>query len=1205
MNTNLMQKKTTRFLYALLCFILFSITARSQEINPNLLYKIVSPLGLALDNHQSPQNSVGFFIEKDKDKDEGQLWKIVPVGDGYYAIHNPFFNKGIDNAGGSDEDGNALIQWDTQPQNANQQWRFTITGTGAYVITQRKTGMELAFYGKEVSGTGIWQRYGAGQTWKLVPTDIKAPKKEKRKISKNPWENETIFAVNKEPGHATFHPFPSTEKLKADKSYHKPWESPGSEFYQSLNGMWKFNWVKQPSERPANFYKTNYDVSSWKEMPVPSNWEMHGYGTAIYTNITYPFKNEPPFILPQKGFTNEIEVNPVGSYRRNFIIPSGWDGNEIFLHFNGAYSCLNVWVNGKKVGYSEGANNDAEFNITKYAKVGDNTLAVEVFRWTDASYIEDQDMFRLSGIHRDVYLRSTPKVHVRDYALNCEFVGDNFDTSLFTINAHVQNYNKKGIATGQIHVTLIDPKGAVKVQLTQPLGNVKAGSEKKIDMKASVEDPLLWSAETPHLYTVIVSLLDANGSETEAMSSKFGFRKIEIKKKRVYINNQPVFFKGVNRHDIHPQLGKAVPTESMIEDILLMKRHNINTVRTSHYPNDPRMYAMYDYYGLYVMDEADLENHGNHAISDVPSWSGAFADRIERVIQRDKNHPSVIFWSLGNEGGHGNNFDVAYKRAKELDPTRPIHYEGKNDLVDIDSHMYPSMDRMMQFDKQDSDKPYFLCEYAHAMGNSVGNLAEYWNYIENHSQRTIGGCVWDWVDQGINKYGESADKYYYGGDFGERPNDGDFACNGLTTPDRRVTAKLLEAKKVYQYIKVKPLDLANGKVEIDNRYNFLNLNEFNLGWSLIKDGSEIESGVLESFDLEPSRKMVVSIPFGHKISLNSEYFINVYFSLKKGTVWADAKHVVALEQLQLTGKTNVANIDISTLSDIVCETRENKVYIAGDNFKAEFCLDKYLTLTSLVYNGKDMIYDSNGLSFNWYRSVNNDKYTDLRYYPTSFSKKDFALEIDKSNKFVTLTTAKNVLISRPENPLTTEYGVKYTIYSNGVIDVEANFEKPQNEPLIRRLGLGIMLPESMEYIEWYGNGPHENYSDRKTSAFVGRYKSTVTDMESEHYVRAQSMGNREGVRWITIADENNNGLRIVSKDRMNFSALHFSDEALWNARHDFNLDRIRKPQVYLNLDCIQQGLGNASCGPLPLDEYMIPENVPLSYTFRIEPLKRK
>lgn len=1192
-----MKKYRCVFLWSVLLVVCLSV--QSQDLNPDVLYKIVSPSGLVIDNKQSEENNAGLVLSKNEGTNKGQLWKITKLSNGFYTIANPYVKKSLDNGNIHGGAGNELIQWDSSNSNDNQQWTLNITGTGAYSIIQRSSNMSLAYNGEDAVGSKIYQLPNSSQVWRLVETSVKPPK-EVIVRGKTEWENELIFGVNKEPGHNTYIPYPSVESLKADKYFEKPWETPNSDYYLSLNGNWKFHWVKQPSERPVNFYKTNYDVSSWKEIPVPSNWEMHGYGTPIYTNITYPFKNNPPLIQPQKGYTNETEVNPVGSYRRDFTIPDGWDGKEIILHFNGVYSGIYVWINGQKVGYSEGASNDAEFNITKYVKTGANTIAAEVYRWTDASYIEDQDMFRLSGIHRDVYVYATPKVHVRDYYLKSEFNGNDFSAATFKAELSVRNYGKGTSKANTAEVLLLDPSGKVVATLSQPVASEKGGAEQKYDLQAKINDPLLWSAETPHLYTAIVSLKDSEGKVTEAMSSKFGFRKIEIKNKRVYINNKAVFFKGVNRHDIHPRYGKAVPVESMIQDILLMKSHNVNMVRTSHYPNDPKMYALYDYYGLYIMDEADLENHGNGSISDKPSWIPAYVDRIERVIERDKNHPSVIFWSLGNEGSNGENFTAMRDRAKQLDPWRPIHYEGKNEIADIRSQMYPDMKDLNRIDQMDEDKPYFFCEYAHSMGNSPGNLGEYWDYIER-SERIIGGCVWDWVDQGINKWGEPAHKYYYGGDFGDKPNDADFACNGLTTPDRRVTAKLLEAKKVFQYIKIRPLALMSGKLEIENKYDFINLDQFDITWEIIKDGIKTESGTIPSVTLRPDEKQPIIIPYNKSLEAGKEYFLNVYFSLKNQTIWADKGHTVASEQFALNNRPAVHMINKNALQEVLdVNTQGTNLMIKGANFGVTFDTESG-TMKSLRYDDREMIHDGKGLTLNWYRSVSNDKYANQEYYETTCDKTIFTYRVDADKKSVTIITDINATIAY-RNRITIPYLVKYTIYANGTIDVDAHFTKPTNSRIVHRLGLQVLLPQGLENVTWYGRGSHENYPDRKRSAFFGQFSKTVKEMEEEHYVRAQSMGYRDDVRWVTLTDPSNRGLKVTSKNNLGFSALHFSDKALWEARHDFELDNIRKPEVYLSLDCVQQGLGNASCGPLPLPEYMIPENQPLSYSFRIEPV---
>jgi beta-galactosidase len=1197
-----MKKQMLRLRQTLLLgLLLICGTLFSQQINPDVLYKIMSPSGLVLDNLNTPSNSAEIFLSVEKKGSEGQVWKITKLDNGYYTITNPFIHKNLDNDNEPTGNGNPIIQWDESKSNSNQQWKFAVTGTGAYAITHRNSGMTLAFVGEDTDGAKVYQLPNSSNVWKLVPTNQKAPKEIKVKRSKNDWENETIFAINKEPGHVTYIPFPSVESLKSDQSFDKPWLEPSSSLYQSLNGNWKFYWVKQPSERPADFYKMNYDVSSWKEIPVPSNWEMHGYGTPIYTNVTYPHKNNPPFIQPQKGYTNETEINPVGSYRRDFMIPADWDGKEIILHFDGVYSGIYVWINGKKVGYSQGANNVAEFDITDYVKVGDNTIAAEVYRWTDGSYLEDQDMFRLSGIHRSVFLYAIPKTHVRDYFLLSEFQGDDYSSALFKVKASVKNYDKKASQAVTVNVSLLDNSGKEVVSLSQPVQALKGQAEQVYDLQTRVDKPLLWSAEKPNLYTAVVTLTDNTGKVLEAMSSKFGFRKIEIKNKRVYINNEQIFFKGVNRHDIHPQLGKAVSLESMMQDVLLMKQHNLNTIRTSHYPNDPRMYVMFDYYGLYVVDEADLENHGNHSISDMDSWLPAFKDRVDRMIQRDKNHPSVIYWSMGNEGGNGKNFDEVCKLARVLDPTRLVHYEGRNESADIDSHMYPSIERMSSFDQQTSDKPYFLCEYAHAMGNAVGNLAEYWDYIENRSQRMIGGCIWDWVDQGINMPGKPKDQYYLGGDFGDKPNDFDFVCNGLTTPDRRVTAKLLEVKKIYQYIKFKPLALVTGKIEIENKYDFTNLDEFNITWEVIKDGLKSESGTLDPLTLSPNQKTTVTLPYNKKLDAGCEYFLNVYFTLKDDTSWAKAGHVVASEQFALSTRQPLTGIDVASLPAIQLDDQTTNLVVSGNSFKTVFNKSTGL-MTSLQYNGTEMIHNEEGFTLNWYRSVNNDKYTDQNYYPTTHANSMFTYQLSGDQKSVTIlfNTIASIKGQRVEN---IPYLVKYVIYGDGTIDVDANFTSPSAGSFVHRLGLQVVLPEGMENIRYYGYGPHENYSDRKHSAFVGVYETTAKGMDAEHYVRAQSMGNREDVRWVEVTNKNKQGLRILSKDRLGFSALHFTDQAIWNAVHDFKLDEIRKPEVYLSLDAIQQGLGNASCGPLPLSEYMIPANENIGYSFRIQFIK--
>ncbi|MEA4918653.1 glycoside hydrolase family 2 TIM barrel-domain containing protein [Proteiniphilum sp.] len=1180
----------------ILLFFSLYFLSNAQELKESVLYKIVSPSGLVFDNRVDPSNHSHVYLEKESKASKGQYWRFVKNGDAY-VIYNPFTSTSFD-IGASRERENKLSVWDYSKSNDNQHWILVKKGNG-FEIKSSKNGTNIAF-DNEKAGTVLKLSASQSSFFQFKATDEKMPPENIH--GDHEWENEAIFGVNKEEGHVTYIPFSSIESLKKSAYFEKPWEQPiESELFLLLNGNWKFNWVKQPSERPQDFYKMNYDVSSWKEIPVPSSWEMHGYGTPIYTNITYPFANKPSVILPQKGYTNEKEPNPVGSYRRNFTVPENWDGKEIFLHFNGVYSGFYVWINGQKVGYSEGANNDAEFNVTQYVKPGENVVAVEVYRWTDASYIEDQDMFRLSGIHRDVYLYAAPKLHVRDYHLSSVFSNDDYSKAQFKADAFVKNYAKSASNVTSIEIQLIDPSGENAATLSKTIDKLKGGVEQKASLEAEVKNPQLWSAEKPNLYSVIVSLKDEKGKVSEVLASKFGFRNIEIKNKRVYINNSQIFFRGVNRHDEHPQLGKAVNVESMMQDILLMKQHNVNTVRTSHYPNDPKMYAMFDYFGLYIMDEADLECHGNHSISDKESWAPAFVDRITRVIQRDRNHPSVIFWSLGNECGSGSNFDKMYQKAKELEPTRPVHYEGKNSTADIDSHMYPDIPRMNRFDREQTEKPYFLCEYAHAMGNAPGNLFEYWDYIENESSRMIGGCIWEWADHGLNMFGKPANQFYYGGDFGDRPNDGNFCADGLVTPDRRVTAKLIELKKVYQYIRILPDAISEGKVKFNNRYDFTNLNEFDIAWDIVENGIVVQSGKIDPIDVAPKSAGTVKIPYSVRFNNDKEYFLNIRLTLKEKTRWADTGHIVATEQFALNTRPGIKAVYTAPLANIeVIEVdQENKLHISGEGFSALFDMQTGI-FHSLKYAEKEMIHENNGFQLNWYRSIDNDRYTDQAYHPTSYRRPMVSYKVDESGKYVTLFVMNNADIQW-RNPVTINYSVKYTVYSNGVIDVDADFTKPDRADIVRRLGLQIVLPQDFENIQYYGYGPHENAVDRIQSAYVGLYNTTPKEMEAEHYVRTQTMGNREDIRWVTLTDTQGTGLRITSKDKFSFSALHFRDKELVEATHDFNLDKIRKPEIYLNIDCIQQGLGNASCGPRPLDKYMIPVNSPVSFSFRIEP----
>lgn len=737
---------------------------------------------------------------------------------------------------------------------------------------------------------------------------------------------------------------------------------------------------------------------------------------------------------------------------------------------------------------------------------------------------------------------------------------------------------------------------------------LKDNEEMTFQLSNRVANPLLWSAETPNLYTVLLTLKDDDGKALEVISSKFGFRKVEIKNSRLYVNGHPVLLKGVNRHEVHPMYGKTIPLETMIRDIELMKQHNINTVRTCHYPDDPEWYKLCDKYGLYVVDEANLETHGaEDKLTKDPKWKAAYVDREVRLVQRDKNHPSVIIWSMGNESWDGKNFVAGRAAILAIDSSRPIHYEGYNEVADIESWMYPSVNTLREHGEEKSPKPFFMCEYAHAMGNAIGNLKEYWDVIESHP-RLIGGCIWEWVDQGVNKAipGDTTGKTFfaYGGDFGDEPNDGTFSIKGLVTSDRNVKPELEEVKKVYQYIKIKAINTLQGKIAIENKYTFTNLSQFDITWSLTEDGQIIQSGMLPQLNAAPGKTIETTIPFTQPIlAPGAEYWLKIDVRLKHDELWAKQGYPVAFEQMAVPFNTPAKPImSIQDMADIQIIENADSIAIEGKAFDALF--DKKTgCLSSLTYNNHTIIEGvENAPIFNLYRAtLDNDRtkergpgiewekagYDSLKYRLQSFT-------IDEVNvKYARVSTVTNAIT---KSGFTVTTLVKYTIYGNGYITISAQFTPGLNGLAIPRLGLRMMLKQGLENVEWYGRGPHENYSDRKESAAFGQYKKTVSQME-EQYERPQGMGNREDVRWVKITDEDNSGILITANGHLSFTALHFTDQDLHRAAHLYQL-KPRKETV-LSIDYAQQGIGNASCGPDQLPEYKIPaKQVTLSFTIK-------
>ncbi|MDD5148876.1 MAG: glycoside hydrolase family 2 TIM barrel-domain containing protein, partial [Flavobacterium sp.] len=1007
-------------------------------------------------------------------------------------------------------------------------------------------------------------------------------------------------------------------------------------YYQSLNGSWKFNWVKSPDMRPVDFYKTDFNVNYWDNIEVPSNWQMKGYGKPIYTNITYPFVKNPPYIMEPgyAGWTNSELPNPVGSYRRNFVIPENWSGREIFLNFAGVQSAIYVWVNGKKVGYSQEGMTPAEFDITPYIQKGNNTLAVEVYQWSDGSYLEDQDFWRLAGIFRDVALYSTPKFYIRDFFVQPE-LNDDFTSAILKAKLSFANKAFKGAVSveGYLLKDGQSYKGEKPIFVKQLAASEVSKKTSELSINTKVDHPDLWSAETPNLYQTVFVLKNASGEILEVLATPFGFRKIEIKDSQLWVNGKSVLLKGVNRHDLDPANGRTVSYGIMEQDVKLFKQFNINTVRTSHYPNHPDFYKLCDRYGIYMISEADLESHGmgfgKEGLGHDVRWEKAHVSRQVSMVEVFKNHPAIIIWSLGNEAGTGVNFEACRKAVLQLDTSRPIHYEGYSKVADIESNMYPSVEYIDEIGSRKDPKPFLMCEYAHAMGNAVGNLQEYWDVIEKH-KRLIGGCIWDWVDQGLKKEvpGKPGEYFFaYGGDFGDRPTDWNFCANGLTTPDRAITPKLEEVKKVYQYIAITPQDILNGKVSIKNKYQFINLDQFDLVWELSCDGSVIEAGTMNPLNLEPGKSAEVSIPFAKpQLKAGGDYFLKVIFKLHTDEKWATRGHVVAWEQLAVPlNVPAVEPVRPQSLSSLSYNESGDWIQVSGKAFNLKFN-KKVGTITDLDYFGKTVLHTNpeaiNGVRIeaksiykdtlssasiagpmlNVFRAqVDNDYFFGGGYGPKW---REAALYNMKP-------TVKNISVSKQGDALVIDvtlnsksskgYAVGqhtvWKIYGNGFVDVTTDFDPDKLDYPLPKLGFLLQMPEGFEDVTFYGAGPHENYRDRLRSAAIGRYKTTVDDMFVP-YLRTQDCGNRSNVNWFTVSNHEGVGMMVVADHKMDFSALHYTPFDLEKANHPYELTR--RKQTILTVDMQHNGLGGGSCGPSPMDKYLL-KTEKASFSFSIRP----
>jgi len=776
------------------------------------------------------------------------------------------------------------------------------------------------------------------------------------------WENPQVVERNKEPGHATLVPY-------ADEPTALAGDRKASPYFKSLNGEWKFQYAPNPASAPARFYEPGFDVSGWDTISVPGNWQLQGYDKPIYTNVQYPF---PPDDLPRVP----EEDNPTGSYCRTFTVPQEWDGRQIFLLFEGVDSAFYLWVNGEMVGYSQGSRLPAEFNVTSYVQPGKNSLAVRVYRWSDGSYLEDQDFWRLSGIYRDVYLWAAPLVHVRDFWVRTD-LDENYRDGVLKTRVKVRNYGDQDITNMSVEVRLFDAEAGQQIGKSAKRVDVEAGGEVTLDLEQAMANPEKWSDERPYLYTLLVSLKDPAGNVLEVESCKVGFRKVELKDGQIHVNGAPILIKGVNRHEHDPDTGHTITVASMIEDIRLMKQFNVNAVRTCHYPDDPRWYDLCDQYGLYVFDEANIESHGVwDKLTKDPEWKTAFMERGVRMVEQDKNHPCVIVWSLGNESGYGPNHACLADWIHENDPTRLVHYHPAEDAatVDVLGPMYPSVARIIEMAQVPGEtRPVVMCEYAHSMGNSTGNLKEYWDAVEQH-KRLQGGFIWDWVDQGIRRVVDDGEEpalslskgwFAYGGDFGDEPNDGNFCINGLIWPDRKPHPGLWEHKKILEPVRVEPVDLPGGygnlpynRFRVINEYTFSDLSGLDISWTLSADGEVLQSGELPRLDTPAGDGKVVTIPFHEpELKPGTEYWLTVHFTLAQDRLWAEQGHEVAWAQFKLPFDVPTGTpVGIADMLELQLEESETQITVSGRDFSLLFGKDTGRITSfqyALQYKGAD------------------------------------------------------------------------------------------------------------------------------------------------------------------------------------------------------------------------------------------------------------
>ena len=1008
----------------------------------------------------------------------------------------------------------------------------------------------------------------------------------------NEWQDANVNAINRAPMHTNYFAFETEEAaLKGCRL--------ASDNYLTLNGTWKFNWVKDADQRPTDFYRMDFNDRGWDDMQVPGIWEINGYGDPIYVNVGFPwrsqYKNNPPYVPTVN--------NHVGTYRKVIEIPADWKGRKIFAHFGSVTSNMYLYVNGKFVGYSEDSKLEAEFDLTKYLKPGKNLIAFQVFRWCDGTYLEDQDFFRYAGVGRDCYLYARHADHIQDIRITPDLDAQYKDG---TLQIAIEMAGK-----GTADMKLLDKAGK-EVATAQVNGSGTA--------TMSVANPLKWSAEAPNLYTLVVNL-EKGGKVIESLTQKVGFRKIELKGGQVLVNGQPVLFKGANRHEMDPDGGYVVSKERMLQDIKRMKELNINAVRTCHYPDDNLWYDLCDEYGLYVVAEANVESHGmgygEETLAKNPLYAKAHLERNQRNVQRGYNHPSIIFWSLGNEAGFGPNFEACYKWIKAEDQTRPVQYEqaGTNEFTDIYCPMYRNYEDCEEYAKGDIDKPLIQCEYAHAMGNSQGGFKEYWDLVRKYPKYQ-GGFIWDFVDQAVRWHTKDGKEFYgYGGDFNPYDaSDNNFNNNGLIGPDRVPNPHAYEVAYFYQNIWVNPVDMQKGEISIYNENFFRDLSGYYAEWKLLVEGEAVQSGILTDLKVAPQQTVNQKLNYSlDGICLEKEVLLNIEFKLKNGEMLLPAGQTVARQQLAIRDYKVPENLlaepviaHDETPSPIVEDNDLFYLIVKGENFQIDFKRrDGFLSLYEV--NGMSILHEGAQLRPNFWRApTDNDMGAGLqqKYVVWKNPKLELkSLEHATENGMVVVKAQYDM----PE--VSAKLALTYRINKEGAIEVTQSMTADKNAKVSNmfRFGMRTELNKDMSYIQYYGRGPIENYADRNHSEFIGKYQQTVNE-QFYSYIRPQETGNKTDIRWWNQTTRGGNGIQFVGAEPFSASALHYTIESLDDGWEKDQRHSELVPQTdYVNMciDKVQSGLGCVnSWGTLPLEKYQLPYQ-DYTFTFVIKPIQHQ